>query len=191
MKKWPSALIRGRTKLEKIRYSFHIWQRVPNPPIFWRPPPHGHPYIAHPSFFNFFSTPFPSLTFFGWMCDRATSAQQKAKFTVGLTQMTWLLLALWFDITQTNTHTAHTGTDRLTHKYILRPSVMCSQQLPALHSITHSLISKTSFIGVNNCFSKITYLQKSHVWLDSIILNPSFEKQSTEHPSILSTSPFL
>ena len=82
--------------------------------------------------------------FFGWMCDCFTSnmlfylmiwpaytywalaplyqkqlamnfMQQDIMFTVGLTQVTWLLLALWFDIThaQTNTHRAQTGTNRL------------------------------------------------------------------------------
>ena len=33
--------------------------------------------------------------------------QQGVKFTLGLTQMTWLLLALWFDITYTNTQSMH------------------------------------------------------------------------------------
>ena len=44
--------------------------------------------------------------------------QQGVNCTVGLTQMAWLLLALWLDITSTYTHTAHTGTNRMTHKYM-------------------------------------------------------------------------
>ena len=36
--------------------------------------------------------------------------QQSVKLPKGLTQMTWVLLALWFDMTHTHTHT-HTQTD--------------------------------------------------------------------------------
>ena len=44
--------------------------------------------------------------------------QQDVKFTVCLTQIAWIL-ALSFDITHTNKYThAHTGANRLTHKYI-------------------------------------------------------------------------
>ena len=41
-----------------------------------------------------------------------------------LTKITWLLLALWFDIRHTNTHTARTGANRLTNKYILTPHIL-------------------------------------------------------------------
>ena len=52
-----------------------------------------------------------------------------------------LLLIHWFAIphTYTQRHTAHSGTDRLTHpyKYILTPPAMCLQQLSALRFILH------------------------------------------------------
>ena len=55
-------------------------------------------------------------------------------------QMAWFLLVILFDITHTHTHTqrqthtGHTGTNRLTHTYkdILTPPVICTQQLPIL-----------------------------------------------------------
>ena len=47
-------------------------------------------------------------------------------------------------ISHTQRHTAHIGANRLTHpyKYILKPPVMCSQQVSALHGINNMLISK-------------------------------------------------
>ena len=44
-------------------------------------------------------------------------------------------------------HTRHTGTNRLTHiyKYILTPSVICTQQLPVLHWMKTLLIQKFTF----------------------------------------------
>ena len=53
---------------------------------------------------------------------------------------------------QTNTHSAHTGTNTLTHKCILQSLIMSSQQLSAFHLINHSLISKLYFIEVNHIF---------------------------------------
>ena len=80
--------------------------------------------------------------------------QQVIKCVVGLTQMTWFLLALWFDITHTQTNNiVHKRTNRLTHKYILTSSVMCSQQLPVSHWINQSLISKIYSTKVSNIFS--------------------------------------
>ena len=56
----------------------------------------------------------------------------------GLTHNVFLML-LWFDMlhphTNTQTHTAHSETSRLTHsyKYIFTPPVICSRQLLLLH----------------------------------------------------------
>ena len=71
------------------------------------------------------------------------------KFTEGFTQMIWVLLVPWFDITikdtntckqtNTNTHT-DTGTSRLTHTKI--PSVKCLQQPSVLYWIDNLLILK-------------------------------------------------
>ena len=84
--------------------------------------------------------------------------QQGFMFTVGLTQVTWLLLCLSFDIT----HTAHRETNRLTNKYISTLPVMCSQQLSVLHWINHSLILKIqrsaiSFLFKNLSSAEVTY----------------------------------
>ena len=69
------------------------------------------------------------------------------------------LLVLWFDITQTQTHTEHPGASRLVHpyKYIFTPLVMRSQQPSSLHWMNNSLISKIYF---PQCllFSKIIHL---------------------------------
>ena len=46
-----------------------------------------------------------------------------------LARMTWFLLVL----KHRQTHTGYTRTNRLTHKYILIPPVLCTQQLPILH----------------------------------------------------------
>ena len=59
--------------------------------------------------------------------------QLGVKFTVGLTQITRLFLALLFGITHINAHTAHTGVNRVIHKYISAMPIMCSQQLSALN----------------------------------------------------------
>ena len=55
--------------------------------------------------------------------------------------------------THTHTHTQHTGTNRLTHKYILTPPVMCSRQLSLLHLINLLLILKGYFTEVDNIFT--------------------------------------
>ena len=63
--------------------------------------------------------------------------------------------------THTHTHTGHVGANILTHlyKYILTPSVMCSQQLFLLHGINNLPISKfTLHNSIMPCFSKITQL---------------------------------
>ena len=112
--------------------------------------------------------------------------QEDVTFTVTLTQMTWFLLVLWFDITHAHTHAhahahtrtqiyrQHTGTNRLTHKCVLTPPIKCLRQLYVLNWINHSMISKFYFTEVNNIFtSKIIFLHKSHIcWLDSVRLSP-------------------
>ena len=79
---------------------------------------------------------------------------------------TWgILLVLWFDITQIQNHTAHSGANRLTHsyKYILTPPVMCSQQLSALHWIIH-WYQKFSYHNVFS-FQKLLTC-RSHISVD-------------------------
>ena len=62
--------------------------------------------------------------------------QQGIKFTE-VWHIMWLFTGtlIWYQTRrQTQTHTAHSGTSRLTHpyKYIFTPPAMCSQQLPLL-----------------------------------------------------------
>ena len=66
------------------------------------------------------------------------------KFTKGLKRMTWFLLVLWFDITHRQTHTGHTRTNRLTHKYkyMTTPPVFCILQLTTLYGKNYLLIQK-------------------------------------------------
>ena len=62
--------------------------------------------------------------------------QQGIELTEGLTRMTWFLLLLLFDTTNTGKHTLGTQRPIYLHthsKYILTPTVMCTQQLPVLH----------------------------------------------------------
>ena len=108
----------------------------------------------------------------------------RRQITVGV--ITWLLLALWFDITHTNKYTHNTNRDnRPTHKYILTAPVMCSQQLSLLHWINRSLILKICFfiiyllfILLYLCFSRINHLQKSRICLlNSVRLSHSCETQ--------------
>ena len=65
--------------------------------------------------------------------------QQGIKFTAVWHIMCFFTGTLiWYHThTNTQTHTAHLGASRLTqpHKYIFPPPVMCSEQLPLLHSM--------------------------------------------------------
>ena len=70
------------------------------------------------------------------------------------------LLVLWFNIT----HTTHSRASRVTHsyKYIFTRTVMYSQQLPLLHWMNNSLMSKIYFPESLFC-SKTIHLQKSYL----------------------------
>ena len=76
-------------------------------------------------------------------------------FTVGLTHRTWLLLALIWYHTHKHIYTSHRGTNwpAYIYKYILTSTVMRSQQLPVLHWMNDSLISKIYFTEVPNIFA--------------------------------------
>ena len=153
-------------------------QRGSNPPILWRPP------ILPTPFLQICQTPFPCCLqppspllfllpcFFDWMGDWATFDVvfylmilwiYLCRLRTFVSEGSWcmFLLAIWFNITHTNTdkHThTHTHTHTYTHthththihthkdiqytlwasrltqlyKYICHPPVMCSQQLPLL-----------------------------------------------------------
>ena len=85
---------------------------------------------------------------------------------------------IWYH-TQTNTHRAYRDqqTDTNRYKYILTPSVMCTQQLPVLHWMNNLLIqrfilqsSKMSLLFKNCSFVEFIYLlirfniTKSFLW---------------------------
>ena len=163
----------------------------------WRHCPSSH---LHPTLFL--------LTyFFGWMCDKATSnvlfclmlwqtytcqilvpyyqkhlgmcfIQQGIRFTVGLTQMTWLLLALCL-ISHTQTHTQHIGTNRLTLHMNIYYHLLCGQSRYLLNQSLTDI--KNLFCKGQQCFcfSNITHLQKLLICLlDSVArLSPSCETQ--------------
>ena len=63
--------------------------------------------------------------------------QQGAKFTEVWHIIGFLLVytLIWYHTCKT--HTAHSGANRLTYwyKYIFKPPVKCSQQLPLLHKM--------------------------------------------------------
>ena len=94
--------------------------------------------------------------------------QQGVKFTE-VWHIVSFLLVLLFDITHTNTHTqrhaTHSEISRLTdsYKYIITPPITWSQQLPLLHWMSNSLISKTYFLkylffSKNYSLVKVKYL---------------------------------
>ena len=81
------------------------------------------------------------------------SMQQGVKFTEVWYMMLFFTGTLIWYHTCTNTHTceqrytAHSGTNKLTHpyKYMLKPPVMCPQQLSRSHWMNNSLTSKMYF----------------------------------------------
>ena len=107
--------------------------------------------------------------------------QQGVKFSADLTQMSWLLLSLYFDITHKQIHKAHTGTNRPTHKYILTPracyvltATVCITLNGALPDIKNTVYKSAQYL----CFSIIIHLSKSYVCrLDSIRPSLFCEKQ--------------
>ena len=70
--------------------------------------------------------------------------QQVIKFTEVSHMWFFAGTVIWY---HTQRHTAHSGTSKLTdpYKYIFTSPVMCSQQLPLLHWMNNSLISKIYF----------------------------------------------
>ena len=70
--------------------------------------------------------------------------------------------------TQTETHTKHDPRDWINHtKYILMPSVMCSQQLSVLHWMNNLETSKIYITEFHNIFAFQTLLTcKSHIYID-------------------------
>ena len=75
------------------------------------------------------------------------------------------LLVLWFDITLTNTHSTHSGQTQ-PYRYILTPTVMCSQQLSILKWMNNLLISKICFPKFSNLFAFQKLLTCSHISAD-------------------------
>ena len=67
-----------------------------------------------------------------WCVFYATRHQTYRSFNTD--DMVFASTLIWYQ-THRQTHTGHTGTNRLTHtyKYISTPPVMCTQQLPVLH----------------------------------------------------------
>ena len=99
----------------------------------------------------------------------------RRQITVGV--ITWLLLALWFDITHTNKYTHNTNRDnRPTHKYILTAPVMCSQQLSLLHWINRSLILKIYFYYIFIIYFVISLLFKNQSLAEVAYLLIKFSK---------------
>ena len=67
--------------------------------------------------------------------------------------------------------TLHTGANRPTHsyKYILTPSVMCSQQLHVLHRMNNLVISKIYFTEFHSVFGFQKLLTcRSHLSVNKI-----------------------
>ena len=172
----------------QVHQKHHSWQRVPKPPVLWRPPL----YCLLPIFKIFFQPPPPPLLllsllpcFFGWMCGRATSS-------VLFYLMTYICQTLVPDtpcyefyarkrqvyyrfdndmgfasiltcITHTNTDTQYTQRPIDSHiKYIFLPSTMCSKQLSVWHWIHNSLISKIFYIEVNIFALQKLFTCRSH-----------------------------
>ena len=145
-------------------------------------------YITNPfPFFEFCPSPsnllkhYSSFAFVFWMngrshhiwCaiqkDLAVFYAIRYKVYWGLTHVVFCLCSDLISHTHTDTHTTHAGANRLTHpyKYISTPPVICSQQLPVLHCMINSLISKMSFTGFYNAFGfqkLLTY--RSHMSFD-------------------------
>ena len=107
--------------------------------------------------------------------------QQGVKFSADLTQMSWLLLSLYFDITHKQIHKAHTGTNRPTHKYILTPHacyVLTATDCITLNEALPDIKNKVYKSAQCLCFSIIIHLSKSYVCrLDSIRPSLLCEKQ--------------
>ena len=95
-------------------------------------------------------------------------------------QVYWSLthnVVFWYDIIHTKTdtqrHTTHSGTSRLTHsyKYIFTPPATCSQQV-SLNWIDNSQISKSYFPLCLFFSTIIIHLKRSYIcWLDAIRLD--------------------
>ena len=139
MGNWGVGFIMGRWEIFKV--SLHSWQRGANPLILWKLP-----YIAYTSFFKCCQAPHPSppphklpchlqsppplffllSCFFSGMGDHTTFDDTYNLGQIHLISHT---------NKHKNTHTAHSGTSRLTYpyKYIFTPPFICSQQLPLLH----------------------------------------------------------
>ena len=100
---------------------------------------------------------------------------QGIKFTVGLTLMTWLLVAFWFDVTHTNKYTHNTHRDQKRHINVYLHHLLCahSSYLYYIELITpwyQKLLLRWSTISLlfKNCS-----FQKSRIcYLDSIRLSP-------------------
>ena len=105
----------------------HSWQRVPNPPILWRPPfqilSNLHPFLLLPTLLHPHCS-FRCLVLFGWVGDRAifdvlfylmiswiykcwalVPEGPWCVFYTKMHQLYWGTLVLWFDVTHTHTHT--------------------------------------------------------------------------------------
>ena len=115
----------------------------------------------------------------------ATSSQVYCRFDPD--DMVFASTLIWYHThthtlthTHTHTHTVHTGTNRLTHKYILKLSVAHSSYLYCIELIAHwyQFILWRSAIYI---FLKITHIQKSHIcWLDAVKLSPSCETKNND-----------
>ena len=100
---------------------------------------------------------------------------QGIKFIVGLTLMTWLLVAFWFDVTHTNKYTHNTHRDQKRHINVYLHHLLCahSSYLYYIELITpwyQKLLLRWSTISLlfKNCS-----FQKSRIcYLDSIRLSP-------------------
>ena len=145
--KWCVALPLGLSVIQWKKSNgtsnLHIVDRgflPPPPPILWRPSP-----ILLAPLFQILLIPTPYspphfllVYFFGWMW---SFMQQEIKFTEGVTRMTWLLVAFWFEITDSNKHIQEKQGLVYWHTHkTLRPPVRCTQQLPVLHWMNNLLI---------------------------------------------------
>ena len=105
--------------------------------------------------------------------------QQGVKFTVGLTQMTWLLLALWFDIMHISKDTQR---DQKTDINIYFHHLLCAYNT-CLYCIELITQWYQKFILQRSTISLLfnNHLQQSHIcWLDSIGPSPSCETKITD-----------
>ena len=93
-----------------------------------------------------------------WDVFYATRHQVYCRFNINDTAFTNTLI--WYH-QHKQLNSSHTGTNRLTHKYILTPPVRFSQQVPELHWINYSLILNFFYRGQQYLFfSKSTYLPR-------------------------------